>query len=239
MLKRALFFIRNHGLAVGSLAGIGVIVFFLLFEQVGISTRPFFNEKVFITPPPSVYAARDVNTIDHVWGDQKAPVVVVEYSDFECPYCKSHFYTMRDVVNEYQGKVAWVYRHLPLDHRHSKARKEAEAAECAASIGGEPYFWRYADSIYQVTPSNNGLDLGLLPKLAVDLGLSESDFKRCLSSGKFAGRVSIDVDDARRAGLSFTPSSIIFYGEGERSLVIGSQSKEITKRIIDFLLSQK
>ena len=83
-----------------------------------------------------------VTSEDHIRGDINAPVKIVEYSDTECPFCKRFHTTMQEVYNEYgkTGKVAWVYRHFPLDQLHSKARKEAEATECAAELGGNDKF---------------------------------------------------------------------------------------------------
>ena len=82
---------------------------------------------------------------DHILGSPNAKIVVVEYSDTECPFCKSFHETMNRIVDEYgkNGDVAWVYRHFPLDTIHSKARKEAEATECAAQLGGDAQFWGY------------------------------------------------------------------------------------------------
>src|SRR6185436_7093141 len=76
---------------------------------------------------------------DHILGNPNAEVIMVEYSDLECPFCKEFHSTLRRVMNEYgkDGKVAWVYRHFPIDSLHPKARKEAEATECAAELGGE------------------------------------------------------------------------------------------------------
>ncbi|MDP3725133.1 MAG: thioredoxin domain-containing protein, partial [Nanoarchaeota archaeon] len=90
---------------------------------------------------------KEVSGDDHVRGDKNAPVVVVEFSDLECPFCKSFHETMKTVLQNYEGEVAWVYRHFPLDRLHPKARKEAEASECAAELGGNDAFWAYVDEL--------------------------------------------------------------------------------------------
>src|SRR3989344_7093206 len=81
---------------------------------------------------------RAVSAEDHILGNPNADVIIVEYSDTECPFCKSFHTTLKRVMSEYgnSGKVAWVYRHFPIDQLHSKARKEAEAMECANELGG-------------------------------------------------------------------------------------------------------
>ena len=79
-------------------------------------------------------AIAPITASDHFYGVPKAKVVMVEYSDTECPFCKSIYPDLKKIVDESKGEVAWVYRHFPLDNLHSKARKEAEATECAAEL---------------------------------------------------------------------------------------------------------
>src|SRR5574343_1436136 len=105
----------------------------------------------------------------------------VEYSDTECPFCKQFHSTLRQMMDEYgkDGKVAWVYRHFPIDGLHPKARKEAEATECANELGGPSKFWEYTNMIYERTPGNDGLDPANLPKFAKEIGLDEKAFTEC------------------------------------------------------------
>ena len=106
---------------------------------------------------------RDVQEDDHIMGNPNADIVIVEYSDTECPFCKQFHETLHRVIEEYggDGKVAWVYRHFPIPQLHPKAPKEAEALECAAEQGGNEMFWKFADMVYQRTNSNNSLDNGI------------------------------------------------------------------------------
>lgn len=106
---------------------------------------------------------RDVEDNDHIKGNPNADIVIVEYSDTECPFCKQYHETLQRIVNEYggDGKVAWVYRHFPIPQLHPKAPKEAEALECAAEQGGNDVFWKYTDKVYATTESNNSLDNGV------------------------------------------------------------------------------
>lgn len=101
---------------------------------------------------------------DHISGNPQAELMLVEYSDPECPFCKRFHETMMQVMKEYgtQGKVAWIYRHFPLDAIHSKARKEAEAIECAGELGGNDKLWAYLNKLEEITPANNQLDPALL-----------------------------------------------------------------------------
>jgi len=151
---------------------------------------------------------KPVSAEDHIFGNPDAPIKIVEFSDLECPFCKRYHPTLKKIMEDYgkDGKIAWVYRHFPLESIHSKAPKEAEASECAAELGGNAKFWSYVDRLYQVTPSNNGLDLKMLPKIAEDIGIDRGNFENCLASGKHAQKVSDQSDDAinrKRKRLSF------------------------------------
>jgi len=152
---------------------------------------------------------------DHILGNPRADVVIVEYSDTECPYCKRFHTTMHEVIDTYgrDGTAAWVYRHFPIDTLHKKARKEAEATECAAELGGNNAFWAYIDRVYEITPSNDGLNLAELPKIAKEIGLDEQKFENCLSSGKYADKVESQYQDAVTAMGRGTPHSVLIARE--------------------------
>jgi len=159
-----------------------------------------------------------INADDHIVGDPNAPVIVVEYSDTECPFCKSFHTTMNRLIGEFSkdGRVAWVYRHFPLwkeengaQPLHPLAKKEAEALGCATKLGGNTKFWEYTNRIYSVTPSNNGLDPKELPNIAKFVGLDETAFNTCLSSGEFSDKVDAQYEEAKIAGANGTPFSVI------------------------------
>lgn len=157
----------------------------------------------------SVKNMRPVSDSDYIRGNPDAPIKIVEYSDLECPFCKSFHDTLKKTIEVYGGKVAWVYRHAPLDDRHPKARKEAEAVECAGEIGGKDKFWSYMDVLMEISPLNNGLDPKKLPEIATMVGLDATEFNQCLSSGKYAEKIQADLDNAINSGLQGTPFPII------------------------------
>ena len=179
---------------------------------------------------------------DHILGNPAAPVKLIEYSDLECPFCKKfHHEALAQVINEYvkQGTVAIVYRHLPLDGLHSQARKEAEATECANELGGNAAFWAYVDRIFKETPSNDGLDLALLPTFAADLGMDRGRFSECLQSGRHADRVTRDQRDATAAGAQGTPYSVVLAPDGTKAIVSGAQPYTAVKKAIEDALARK
>lgn len=187
---------------------------------------------------PDDLEMRPVSEEDHILGSPNAQVVIIEYSDFECPFCKQFHETMHRVVDEYgpDGQVAWVFRHFPIAQLHSKAPQEAEAAECAAELGGNDGFWNYADRIFEITPSNNGLDLSLLPQIAEDIGLDRVAFEECLDSGRHEEKVAADYNDARAAGAQGTPYSVVLTRTGQRTVIEGAQGYLPVKELIDTLL---
>lgn len=182
-----------------------------------------------------------VTSEDHVLGNPEAPVKMIEFSDLECPFCKRVHPTLTEIMDEFgkDGRVAWVYRHFPLDGIHPKADKEAEASECAAELGGNGAFWRYISRIYEVTPSNNGLDTAKLPEVAAELGLDRAKFEACLASGKYAAKVEAHTQEAAAAGGNGTPYTVIVAKNGKTFPVSGAQSYAVFKETIEEALQEK
>jgi len=190
-------------------------------------------------------AVKPVNSEDHIRGNPNAAVKVVEFSDFECPFCKRFHATLKQLMDEYgkDGKVAWVYRHFPLDELHSKARKEAQAAECANELGGNKAFWAYADRMFEVTPSNDRLDLALLPQIAQEIGLDRAKFEACLEGdargGKYAAHIEAEHQDASASGGTGTPYTVVIGPKGQIFPINGAQPYAAIKSIIDAALKEE
>lgn len=173
---------------------------------------------------------------DHIIGSRNAALVIVEYSDTECPFCKSFHGTMKQVVSAYSGEVSWVYRHFPIAQLHSRAAKEAEATECAAELGGNQGFWNYIDKLFETTNSNDSLDPGELPKIAAAVNLDEVSFNTCLESGRYSEFVRKSVEEAVKAGARGTPYSVIIARDGRKTVINGAEPLESVKSKIDALL---
>jgi len=202
------------------------------------------------TPPMEVNIAAITET-DHILGNPNAPIKIVEYSDASCPFCKTFHPTMKRIMEEYgaSGKVAWVYRHFPLNKPdangrvlHPNAGTEAQAMECAASLGGNEKFWSFTHTLYERTPSvtqatPEGFDPKNLPVIAKDIGLDVAAFTECLQSGRFSEKVSTSYLDGINAGVSGTPYSIIVTPSGSKIPLSGAQPYTIVKSTIDSLLA--
>ena len=191
-----------------------------------------------VPQPPTAGEVDPVTEEDHVRGDRNARIVLIEYSDLECPFCKRFHPIAQQIVDEYKGQVAWVYRHFPLDQIHTKADKEAEAVECANELAENDGFWKMVDKIFEVTPANNGLNLEDLPKFASEIGLNQVAFKTCLDSGKYADHVESDYQSGIKAGVSGTPGNILLDTKtGKTKLIPGALPFENFKTEIDGMLA--
>ncbi len=177
----------------------------------------------------------EVTDKDWYKGGKNADITIVEFSDTECPFCKRFHNTMNQIIDEYGDKVKWVYRHAPLTSLHRKAVKEAEALECAGELGGNKGFWKYADRLFEITPSNDGLAALQFPEIAEYAGLNRKKFETCLDSGKHKQKVMDQLRDAETAGLRGTPYSILIAGD-EKIPINGAQPYEQVKTVIDAFL---
>ena len=175
-----------------------------------------------------------VTAADHILGNPNAKVVIVEYSDTECPFCKMFHPTLQKIMDEYgkDGKIAWVYRHYPLPF-HTKSPHEAEATECANKLGGNAKFWEYLNKVFEITPANNQLDPAELPKVAQAIGLDVTAFNECLAGGEMKSIVDKDIESGNRTGLQGTPYSILLVSGKVVDSVNGAQPYEVVKSQVD------
>lgn len=177
---------------------------------------------------------------DPVLGDKNAPVTLIEFSDYECPFCKRSFSdTLPELKKSYidTSKVKLVYRDFPLSF-HANAHKEAEAAECARAQSNDATYFKFHDQIFTKTTSNGtGLALTELPVIAQGLGLNVNQFQQCLDSGKFKDEVDKDIADGTAAGVSGTPSWLIGPsskdGQINGKLIVGAQPFSAFQTAID------
>jgi len=183
-------------------------------------------------------AIRPVDDNDYIKGSRDAKITIVEFSDTECPFCKVLHQNLDEVIKGYDdGDVAWVYRHFPLTQLHRKAAVEAHATECAGELGGNDGFWAYTDMLYDITPSNDGLDLAQLPVIAGKVGLDVDAFNACMDEGRHEDDVEQDFNDAVAAGGRGTPYSVIIAPNDQFIPISGALPVENWKETIDSLLN--
>jgi len=183
---------------------------------------------------PAAEPVKPVAAADHVRGDKNAAITIIEYSDFQCPFCSKFHATMKQVMTAYAGKVKWVYRHFPLASLHANAQKAAEASECAAEQGK---FWEMADKMFE---NQNALDAAKLSDYAKAVGVKDlAKFGSCLSSGKYAKLVAADQDGGAAAGITGTPGSFVLDKSGQSQTIPGALPFESNKAGLDAMLAAK
>lgn len=157
-----------------------------------------------------------------VLGDlDKAKVVILEFSDFQCPYCASGQSTMNALVEKYGDDIAIVFKHFPLSF-HEYAQQASEASMCADD---QDMFWEYHDGLFD---NQAGINPGYFQQLATELGLDLDDFNDCLNSGKYTSKVNKDFSYGAELGVTGTPG---FFVNGE--LVKGAQPQEVFEGMIN------
>ncbi len=201
-----------------------------------IAVAPTDTQPSANAPAPTPGKVKPVGKDDYVFGDKNAKVTLIEYSDLECPFCKRFHPTVKQALDEYKGKVNWVYRHFPLSF-HANAQKEEEALECAGELGGSKKYYEYLNTVMDRTTSNGtGFALDQLVPLAKELKLNEGKFKACLDSGKYAAKVKQSETEGQAAGVDGTPGSILVTKDGKSALIPGAVPYADLKVEIDRLL---
>ncbi len=184
--------------------------------------RQRYTVTVALSPPTVAVSADD----DPSLGPADAPVTIIEFSDFQCPFCRRAQPTLKRLLREYKGMIRLVYRDFPLRRIHPQAQKAAEAAQCAAE---QQRFWPYHDTLFAAT----SLQVADLKRYAQELGLNMTQFNTCLDSGKYAAEVQRDLQDGLQAGVNATPS---FFINGRP--LTGAVPYERFKELIDGVLEQ-
>jgi len=147
-----------------------------------------------------------VRDSDHLRGNPQAIVTVVEFSDFQCPFCSRFHPTMLQVLEEYGDQVRWVYKHFPLDSIHPQARPAAEASECVFEQKGDEGFWEFADAMFE---KQSRLGNVLYEEIAQQIGVNLSQFQTCVSKRKYQDKVEQDYQQGLQAGVTGTPGSFV------------------------------
>jgi protein-disulfide isomerase len=202
------------------------IIDFMTRDQKGTLVRALFDDLkkkagVEITLAAPKKPKKEVEAKGPARGPESAKVTIVEFSDFQCPFCSRAHDTVEEVMNAYPGKVRLVFRHFPLDF-HAQAPKAAEASLCAHDQGK---FWEYHDVLFK---NQQKLQVEDLKAHATGLGLDAAKFNECLESGKHAATVKEDTEAGKKVGVNGTPA---FFINGQ--MLSGAQPLEAFKQIID------
>ena len=208
----------------------GVLVSCAIVVTLAVVRREFFPGALFSPPPPQI---REIEGWDEVvsgglrFGSAESDIVVVEFADFQCPFCVTVAHSLRELRSEFAGQVSFVYRHFPLTSIHEHAMEAAIASECAARQGK---FERYHDLLYEEQDAIGVREWTVFAEMA---GVPSVDkFRSCLEDDWPRARVMEDARLARRLRLDGTPSVIV-----NGTLLPGTPSLETLRQHIGLLIS--
>lgn len=171
--------------------------------------------------PNAGYAQASVpapSSEDHLYGSRDAKIFLIEYSDFQCPFCERVNPTLKQLVDQSAGEIAWIYRHFPLESIHPEARPAAVASECIAAQAGNEGFWQFLDAVFM----NQGtMGAAQYAAIADALGLNPVAYNQCIASGQYDALVDRHAGEAAAAGGQGTPFTVV-YGNGAQVPVSGA-----------------
>lgn len=162
---------------------------------------------------PREVALEKPNSNDHILGNKNAKIALVEYSDYDCPFCGKFHETAKQLIEE-NADVMWVYRHFPLETLHPNSKTKSIASECVASLAGEDAFWKFTDYLLA-----NPISVAELSTAAVtQTGVDKASFDNCLNNQDTIAKVDNDISTAVNAGVSGTPGNFILDIETGKAL---------------------
>ncbi|MEZ4195202.1 MAG: DsbA family protein [Candidatus Paceibacterota bacterium] len=220
--------------------GFGLIALAIYFSGMGSNNS---NPTTGTLPPPTaqkeVSKIRPVDETDYIRGNPNASILIVEYSDYDCPFCKNFHETMSRVMDDYgiTGKVAWVYRQFPIAQLHPNAERISQAALCVGELGGNDAFWEFSDLVFQERNLNEPTNISKLPEYAEKVGVTKDALISCLDSGRHAKTVSDSIAEGAGAGIQGTPQSFVIVGN-QMAAIEGAQPYAVVKQTIDNLIGQ-
>ena len=231
MKNSLVLYVREHKMV---LIAVGVLILVAMIFLV-------FKNNSNINPPGLEDGYKGSMTLEdseHYLGRANSPIKIIEYSEGECVFCKRINPILKRIISENTEDTALVFRHFPLTI-HPKAFIEAMALECAAEIGGESFFWSYLDRLFEVTPSNNDINLEALPEIANFLKIDKESFNECLSSGRYKERVQRDIQSGLAIGVKKIPYLALVAPNGQQFILGTYPSYESISATIEIARSKK
>jgi len=184
-------------------------------------------------PAGNTDAIRAVDASDYRIGAVDAPITIVEYSDFDCPFCSRFHESMKELVASSNGQVAWVYRHFPLEQLHPQAATVAVASECVGELGGSNAFWSFTDGYFAARGAGDATaHQTLINRLATEAGVASGAFNECMESGRHVQAVQDDLNNAVETGGRGTPWSILIGPTGKTYPINGALTAPQVQQLI-------
>jgi len=220
--------------------GFAMIAIAIFFTGSKEATAP--QEAMQAAENPAVAQTESIRPVtgdDYILGNPNAPILMIEYSDYDCPFCKQFHSTMHQVLDEYgvSGRLAWVYRQFPLVDLHPNAPVLSEAALCVGDIGGNDAFWTFSDAVFDSRFETEFTNITKLGDFAVEAGVEPSAVQECLDNDRMLDRLKADMADGLNAGAQGTPYTVIKVGSQE-AVINGAQPYDVVKGIVETLVEQ-
>jgi len=200
-----------------SILGAGVIIAIAVFATGGLNipAQQGLSAQTGGDLPEDNKVVGSVPTVsagDYIRGNPSAPIAIIEYSDFQCPFCSMVHPTLKKIVSESNGQIAWVLRNFPLESIHPNARPAALAAECIAQELGNDAYWKSADAVFA---DQSKMSPAYFEQLALQLGAQKTSYKSCIASASAAKKVDADSAEAQQNGGQGTPYTVLYDKKGQ------------------------
>lgn len=156
---------------------------------------------------------------DYIYGAKNAPVSIIMYSDFSCPYCKKLRLTLKKLVNNSSGQINWVYRHFPLEGNLLESMRQAQSIQCAGKISGNDGFWSLTHNLFNLplqTPNNVDEHITLAARKSQ---LNVNKLMNCLNNNTFKQRINLDQKEAQTLGFTGTPGLVFINNKNNKTIV--------------------
>lgn len=227
---------QSMAVPVAIVAGFAMIAIAIFFTGGKTATVPGEQDPAALLETEEI---RQVSEDDYILGNPNATIVMIEYSDYDCPFCKQFHTTMHQIMDEYgvTGRVAWVYRQFPLIDFHPNAPIIAQAALCVGDIGGNDAFWTFSDTVFDSRFETEPTNVTRLPQFAEEAGISRTEYQKCMDEERMLDRLKADMADGLVAGAGGTPYTVIRVGS-EEAVINGAEPYGVVKGIIENLLDQ-
>jgi protein-disulfide isomerase len=226
------------------ICGFAMIAIAIFFTNQGKTVTPTNNSTAVnsageIDETLSDGTPRAIDETDYILGNPNAPIVMIEYSDYDCPFCKAYHQTMQQIMDEYgvTGRVAWVYRQFPLAQLHPNAPRISEAALCVGDIGGNDAFWKFSNTIFDSRDIEEQTNVTRLLQYAQEAGVSSEEYISCMEEGRMKMAVEDSVRDGYDAGARGTPYTVLIVGN-QQAVINGAQPYDVVKGIVTNLIDQ-
>lgn len=227
---------NSIAIPIAIVAGFALIAAAIYFSGQNQSPTQVVNPNQEAPQAEMTADVRPVDETDYIKGNPNAPIMIVEYSDYECPFCKAFHDTMNLIMDEYgaSGDVAWVYRQFPV--LGPSSNRIAEAAYCVGELGGSSAYFTFSDAVFE-REAGARTNVTRLSDYAEMAGVDVAEFETCLESGQMSDKISAAVADGRAAGVEGTPHSIVIVGD-QQAVINGAQPYNTVRGIIETLLTQ-